>query len=60
MKIGADKFIATNDDKDWAMHHPPSLDLIVSTVSSPDMPLEHYLMLPKTNGQFIQVGAPKG
>ena len=58
-KMGADKFIATNDDKDWATHHARSLDLIVSTVSSPHMPLEQYLMLLKTNGQFIQVGAPE-
>lgn len=58
-KIGADKFIATNDDKDWTTHHARSLDLIVSTVSSPNMPLEQYLMLLKTNGQFIQVGAPE-
>lgn len=58
-KIGADKYIATNDDKDWATHHARSLDLIVSTVSSPDMPLEQYLMLLRTNGTFIQVGAPE-
>ncbi|CAF9906376.1 MAG: hypothetical protein ALECFALPRED_002216 [Alectoria fallacina] len=59
MKIGADKYIATNDDKDWATHHARSLDLIVSTVSSPNMPLEQYLMLLRTNGAFIQVGAPE-
>lgn len=59
MKIGADKYIATNDDKDWATHHARSLDLIVSTVSSPNMPLEQYLMLLRTNGTFIQVGAPE-
>ncbi|CAD6568044.1 MAG: hypothetical protein ASARMPREDX12_001050 [Alectoria sarmentosa] len=59
MKIGADKYIATNDDKDWATHHARSLDLIVSTVSSPKMPLEQYLMLLRTNGVFIQVGAPE-
>lgn len=58
-KIGADDFIATNDDKEWATHHTRSLDLIVSTVSSPSMPLEQYLMLLRTNGQFIQVGAPE-
>lgn len=58
-KIGADDFIATNDDKEWATHHARSLDLIVSTVSSPSMPLEQYLMLLRTNGQFIQVGAPE-
>ena len=58
-KMGVDAFIATNDDKDWATHHARSLDLIVSTVSSPHMPLEQYLMLLRTNGQFIQVGAPE-
>jgi len=59
MKLGADDFIATKDDPDWSTHHARSLDLIVSTVSSPDMPLEEYLMLLRTNGQFIQVGAPE-
>lgn len=59
MKLGADEFIATQDDPDWATHHARSLDLIVSTVSSPNMPLEQYLMLLRTNGQFIQVGAPE-
>ena len=59
MKLGAEKYIATNDDKDWATHHARSLDLIVSTVSSPNMPLEQYLMLLRTNGIFIQVGAPE-
>ena len=58
-KLGADKYIATNDDPDWATHHARSLDLIVSTVSSSNMPLEQYLMLLRTNGQFIQVGAPE-
>lgn len=59
IKMGADDFIATNDDSDWANHHARSLDLIVSTVSSPNMPLEQYLMFLRTNGQFIQVGAPE-
>ena len=59
LKIGADDFIATQDDPEWSTHHASSLDLIVSTVSSPNMPLEEYLMLLRTNGQFIQVGAPE-
>lgn len=32
MKLGADKYIATNDDKYWATHHARSLDLIVSSL----------------------------
>ncbi|KAI9880785.1 MAG: hypothetical protein M1830_000221 [Pleopsidium flavum] len=59
MKMGADHFIATGEDKDWAKHNARTLDLIVSTVSSPDMPLQEYLQLLRTNGQFIQVGAPE-
>lgn len=58
MKMGADHFIAT-EDKDWAKNNSRTLDLIVSTVSSPDMPLGDYLRLLRTNGQFIQVGAPE-
>jgi alcohol dehydrogenase (NADP+) len=53
-KLGADRFIATNEDG-WAKKNSRSLDLIVSTVSSPDMPLSKYFQLLRTNGQFIQV-----
>ena len=59
MKMGATKFIATDEDKDWAAAHARSLDLIVSTVSSPKMPLQEYLQLLRTNGTFSQVGAPE-
>ncbi|QIW98455.1 hypothetical protein AMS68_003973 [Peltaster fructicola] len=59
LKMGADEYIATDEDKDWAKHHANSLDLIVSTVSSPKMPLMDYLGLLRTKGTFIQVGAPE-
>ncbi|KAL8827482.1 MAG: hypothetical protein Q9191_003158 [Dirinaria sp. TL-2023a] len=58
-KMGADDFIATSEDANWASHHSGSLDLIVSTVSSADMPLQEYLQLLRVNGTFIQVGAPE-
>jgi D-arabinose 1-dehydrogenase-like Zn-dependent alcohol dehydrogenase len=32
--LGADDYIATDDDKDWVQKHFRSLDLIVSTVAS--------------------------
>ncbi|KAL5116252.1 hypothetical protein ACEQ8H_005810 [Pleosporales sp. CAS-2024a] len=57
--LGATAYIATSQDAKWARKHARTLDLIVSTVSSPDMPLESYLRLLKTGGQFIQVGAPE-
>jgi alcohol dehydrogenase (NADP+) len=57
--MGATDYIATSEDAKWARTHSRSLDLIISTVSSPDMPLESYLRLLRTGGQFIQVGAPE-
>lgn len=58
LKLGADEYIATEDEKDWAKKHARSLDLIVCTVSSPNMPLQKYLQLLRVKGTFIQVGAP--
>lgn len=59
LKLGADEYISTDDDKDWASKNSRSLDLIVCTVSSPKMPLGDYLTLLKVRGTFIQVGAPE-
>ncbi|KAI9644066.1 hypothetical protein NHQ30_007418 [Ciborinia camelliae] len=58
-KMGATKFIAADEDQDWAKKNSRSLDLIVCTVSSPKMPIAGYLRLLKTKGEFIQVGAPE-
>ena len=57
LKMGADEYIATDDDPDWAQHHARSLDLIISTVSSPKMPLMDYLQLLRVKGTFIQVSS---
>ena len=55
------RYIATDDDKDWASQNARSLDLIISTVSSDKMPLSGYLGLLKPKvGVLIQVGAPDG
>ncbi|KAL1968459.1 hypothetical protein VTN77DRAFT_1988 [Rasamsonia byssochlamydoides] len=59
LQMGADEFIATSEDDKWFEKHANTLDLIVSTVSSPDMPLAGYLQLLRTNGTFVQVGAPE-
>lgn len=59
LKMGADDFIATDEDTDWATKHRNSLDLIVSTVSSPKMPLPLYLQLLRVGGVFVQIGAPE-
>jgi alcohol dehydrogenase (NADP+) len=60
MALGADAYIATDEDKDWETRNMRSLDLIISTVSSASMPLTGYLGLLKTRGTLIQVGAPDG
>ena len=59
LKLGADEYVATDEDKDWSKHHANSLDLIVCTVSSPKMPLQQYLRMLRPRGNFIQVGAPE-
>jgi alcohol dehydrogenase (NADP+) len=58
-KLGADRFIATGDDKWDQGSNASSLDLIVSTVSSDKMPLSGYLNLLAFKGKFVQVGAPE-
>ncbi|KAF1351375.1 putative NADP-dependent alcohol dehydrogenase C 2 [Delphinella strobiligena] len=60
LKLGADRYIATDDDKNWATENARSLDLIISTVSSDKMPMTEYLSLLKFRGDLIQVGAPDG
>jgi alcohol dehydrogenase (NADP+) len=57
--LGADAFIATDEEKKWARAHARSLDLIICTVDAPDMPLAQYLRLLKVDGTFVQVGAPE-
>ncbi|KAH7013416.1 zinc-binding dehydrogenase [Ilyonectria destructans] len=58
LKMGADEYIATEDDADWAKKNDKSLDLIVSTLSSSKVPIQDYLNLLKTDGTFVQVGNP--
>ncbi|KAI9898146.1 hypothetical protein N3K66_006506 [Trichothecium roseum] len=60
LKLGADEYIATDEEQGWEAKHAHSLDLIIGTVSSVKMPLSGYLKLLDTNGTFIQVGAPDG
>ncbi|KAL4892490.1 chaperonin 10-like protein [Aspergillus ambiguus] len=59
LKLGADAYIATDEDADWAKNNTRSLDLIVSTVSSSKMPITDYIGLLKSNGSFVQLGVPE-
>ncbi|KAJ9498927.1 hypothetical protein LTR99_004991 [Exophiala xenobiotica] len=58
LKLGATDFVATAEDADWAKTYSNTLDLILCTVSSADLPLTQYLQLLRVNGQFIQLGSP--
>ena len=57
--MGANKFIATDEDQDWDKKNAKSLDLIICTVSSHNMPLSSYIELLKVQGSLIVVGAPE-
>ncbi|KAE8418586.1 chaperonin 10-like protein [Aspergillus pseudocaelatus] len=59
LKLGADAYIATDEDADWAKNNSRSLDLVISTVSSSKMPIMDYITMLKPSGNFVQLGAPE-
>ncbi|KAH8649266.1 chaperonin 10-like protein [Xylariales sp. PMI_506] len=58
LSMGADDYIATEDDKEWVAKYSRSFDLIISTVSSSKVPMSQYITLLKKKGTLVQVGAP--
>ncbi|KAI5843957.1 chaperonin 10-like protein [Morchella snyderi] len=58
-KLGATSTIATTEDSEWAQKNAESIDLIISTIYAPNMPISDYLTLLKPHGTYIQVGAPE-
>ncbi|KAK1970534.1 zinc-binding dehydrogenase [Colletotrichum sublineola] len=58
LKMGADDYIATAEEGDWAMKYANSFDLVISTVSSAKVPMQDYLNLIKLDGFLVQVGLP--
>ncbi|MFE4582858.1 NAD(P)-dependent alcohol dehydrogenase, partial [Streptomyces chartreusis] len=57
LKLGADHYYATSDEQTFRDLRG-SFDLILSTVSAP-LNLDRYLSLLKTDGAFVNVGAPE-
>ncbi|VUC30451.1 unnamed protein product [Clonostachys rosea] len=51
LQLGADEYISSAEDQDWAQKHARSLDLIINTVS-----IAEVLTLA---GTFVQLGAPE-
>lgn len=56
LELGADEYVATNEHSEWADKHKKSVDIILSTVASPKMPIGDYLSLLRTHGTYIQIG----
>lgn len=59
LKLGADAYIATDEEAEWATKNSRTLDLIISTVSSSKMPILDYINLLRPSGTFIQLGNPE-
>lgn len=59
ISLGADTYIATEEEEGWVEKYASSLDVIISTVSSANMPLNHYLSLLRSGGHFCQIGLPE-
>jgi len=57
LKLGADHYYATSDEKTFEELRG-TFDLILSTVSAP-LNLDAYLSLLRTDGAFVNVGAPE-
>ncbi|KAI0798846.1 zinc-binding dehydrogenase [Xylaria sp. FL0064] len=60
LKLGADEYIATDEDENWHKPHFRSLDIIICTANSTSLPMSKYLSLLKRAGDFVQVGAADG
>ncbi|KAL7273948.1 hypothetical protein RUND412_003175 [Rhizina undulata] len=59
LALGATNFIATNTPN-WNVPHARSIDLLISTNFSSDMPLKEYLSLLKIGGTLVMCGIPEG
>jgi alcohol dehydrogenase (NADP+) len=59
LAMGADTFIATGEEPEWAQEHADSLDLIICTVSGEGLEMAKYLGLLDVNGTLVQVGLPE-
>ncbi|CAM5419144.1 alcohol dehydrogenase (NADP(+)) OS=Streptomyces alboniger OX=132473 GN=CP975_22170 PE=3 SV=1 [Streptomyces alboniger] len=57
LRLGADHYYATSDDATFEQL-AGSFDMILSTVSAP-LPLDKYLGLLRSEGAFVNVGAPE-
>ncbi|KAK9425311.1 putative Enoyl reductase (ER) domain-containing protein [Seiridium unicorne] len=58
LQLGADDYLATEEDKGWFKKYYGQLDLLISTVASSQAPMKGYLALMKPRGTLVHVGNP--
>ncbi|RAL04332.1 NAD(P)-dependent alcohol dehydrogenase [Aspergillus ibericus CBS 121593] len=58
-KMGADEFIATEEETGWERRWARTVDVMICTVDGDEMPLGKYLRLLRVEGTFVLVGAPE-
>ena len=57
LALGADDYVATEDESDWMTTHGSTLDLIISTVGN-NISITNHLQLLKRGGRYVYVGMP--
>lgn len=58
LALGADSYAATST-KDFHVENIGTLDLIINTSSSEKSPMYEFLLMLKTHGTLVQIGAPE-
>ncbi|KAI1491409.1 zinc-binding dehydrogenase [Biscogniauxia mediterranea] len=58
LALGADDYLATEDDPQWHHKYRGTLDLVIATVASSKAPFGSYMELLKFRGALVQVGSP--
>lgn len=58
IKMGADTYIATLEDLDWAQKHASTLDLIIDTTGAIEE-IPQLLVTMRAEGEIVLVGAPR-
>lgn len=56
--LGADEY-AANSGPDWHTKHIGTLDLLINTSSSEKSPMYELILMLKTHGTLMQIGAPE-
>ncbi|KAH8652283.1 zinc-binding dehydrogenase [Xylariales sp. PMI_506] len=58
LALGADDYLATDEEKGWFKKYYGQLDLLISTVASSKSPMKGYLAMMKHRGTLVHVGNP--